>query len=121
MAMAIRKKLGVIGIATQSTKLVLGLGLELEFGSNSPKKERWMETLAFEEVRASNSVDKPYDSTAFVLHGLLGSGRNWRSFARNLASYLASNSSSGIDLPFPSKNNNYCIVFCGFGERFQEI
>lgn len=93
-ATAIRNKLGLIGLANQSTKLRLGLGLELEFGSTSPNKKRWMETLAFEEVRASNSVDKPNDSTAFVLHGLLGSGRNWRSFGRTLASYLASNSSS---------------------------
>ncbi|XP_050944068.1 uncharacterized protein LOC127150402 [Cucumis melo] len=53
---------------------------------------RSLQTLAYEEVRTS--PDGPYDSTAFVLHGLLGSGRNWRSFSRNLLSRLSNSSSS---------------------------
>ncbi|PKI49353.1 hypothetical protein CRG98_030281 [Punica granatum] len=48
---------------------------------------RSLQTLAYEEVRAP-PTDKPYTSTAFVLHGLLGSGRNWRSFSRTLAMVL---------------------------------
>ncbi|XP_043698618.1 protein ABHD11 [Telopea speciosissima] len=59
-------------------------------GSN--RNCRSLGTLAYEEIRVT--PEKPKESTAFVLHGLLGSGRNWRTFSRSLASKLASPSSS---------------------------
>ncbi|KAK1275613.1 hypothetical protein QJS04_geneDACA011739 [Acorus gramineus] len=47
---------------------------------------RSFETLAYEEVRVD--PERPTKSTALVLHGLLGSGRNWKSFSRSLVSSI---------------------------------
>ncbi|XP_071719978.1 uncharacterized protein [Rutidosis leptorrhynchoides] len=52
---------------------------------------RSVETLAFEEIRSPSHKPTP-DHSAFVLHGLMGSARNWRSFSRNLASSLSPSS-----------------------------
>ncbi|OAY75242.1 hypothetical protein ACMD2_26452 [Ananas comosus] len=52
---------------------------------------RSSETLAYGVIQPS---DQRFDATALVLHGLLGSGRNWRTFARNLASELSKRSPS---------------------------
>ncbi|KAL7586927.1 uncharacterized protein LOC111902008 [Lactuca sativa] len=52
---------------------------------------RTIETLAFEEARSPSHKPVP-DYSAFVLHGLMGSARNWRSFSRNLASSLSTSS-----------------------------
>ncbi|KAG7565427.1 Alpha/beta hydrolase fold-1 [Arabidopsis suecica] len=53
---------------------------------------RSLQTLAYEEVRSSG--DRKSESTALILHGLLGSGRNWRSFSRSLVSSLSVSSAS---------------------------
>ncbi|KAK9126347.1 hypothetical protein Scep_015193 [Stephania cephalantha] len=59
---------------------------------------RSIETLAYEEINSSTNDETPKKATIFFLHGLLGSGRNWRSFSRNLASVLSKSSSSPIGL-----------------------
>ncbi|CAN8268137.1 unnamed protein product [Cochlearia groenlandica] len=53
---------------------------------------RSLQTLAYEEIKTTG--DRNHESTALVLHGLLGSGRNWRSFSRSLASSLSVSSAS---------------------------
>ncbi|KAK7337261.1 hypothetical protein VNO77_17826 [Canavalia gladiata] len=55
-------------------------------------RRRWLETIAYEELRAH--PDKPYTSTAVFIHGFLGSARNWRSFSRNLVASLSKSSPS---------------------------
>ncbi|KAK3031448.1 hypothetical protein RJ639_035271 [Escallonia herrerae] len=88
---------------------------------------RSLETLAFEEVR-SPSDERPSKFTAFVLHGLLGSGRNWRSFSRTLASTFSTSSPPSGILLGPFESTVVCMrdvearmrsELEAFGERFQ--
>ncbi|XP_014495196.1 protein ABHD11 [Vigna radiata var. radiata] len=55
-------------------------------------RPRWLQTVAYEELRAN--PEKPYTSTAVFIHGFLGSSRNWRSFSRNLLASLSNSSPS---------------------------
>ncbi|XP_031481353.1 uncharacterized protein LOC116251306 [Nymphaea colorata] len=58
---------------------------------------RGLSTLAYEVVETTAPSSAPSAataSTAFILHGLMGSGRNWRTFSRQLASSLVSPSSA---------------------------
>ncbi|XP_021892548.1 protein ABHD11 [Carica papaya] len=82
---------------------------------NSPSRSsfpstRSLQTLAYEEIQSS--PDRHSNSTAFVLHGLLGSSRNWRSFSRSLASSLSESSSPSewkltlVDLRNHGKSTN---------------
>jgi len=74
-------------MATLKTKQCLNLVTRFINSRTPPfhyKNTRTLQTLAFKEIQSS--PNKPDAPTAFILHGLLGSGRNWRSFSRNLAS-----------------------------------
>ncbi|KAJ7971587.1 alpha/beta hydrolase domain-containing protein 11 [Quillaja saponaria] len=72
------------------TQILTSSSLPLYLGSTTIRRS--LETIAYEEVRAH--PDKPYTSTAFIIHGFLGSGRNWRSFSRNLIASLSNSSPS---------------------------
>ncbi|PHT71090.1 hypothetical protein T459_26194 [Capsicum annuum] len=70
------------------TKPVKGLRLlNRVLTISTPYIQRSIATIAFDEIRSK--PEKPYDFTAFIFHGLLGSGRNWRSFSRSLAASLS--------------------------------
>ncbi|KAI5560813.1 hypothetical protein BDE02_16G072500 [Populus trichocarpa] len=74
-------------MATLKTKQCLNLVTRFINSRTPPfhyKNTRTLQTLAFKEIQSS--PNKPDAPTTFILHGLLGSGRNWRSFSRNLAS-----------------------------------
>lgn len=56
---------------------------------------RSVQTLAYEEIRTSN---KPFDSTALVIHGVLGSSQYLKPFSGELLSELQKSSCSNGDM-----------------------
>ena len=55
---------------------------------------RCASTLSFEEVlvKSDSGSDGMQPNLAIVVHGLLGTGRNWRTFARTLGKQAANES-----------------------------
>ena len=53
--------------------------------------------LEYEET-TSASESRDNEATGIIVHGLLGSGRNWRNFSRTLANDLAQTSGRSVSL-----------------------
>ena len=53
--------------------------------------------LEYEET-TSASESRENEATGIIVHGLLGSGRNWRNFSRTLANDLAQTSGRSVSL-----------------------
>ncbi|KAJ4890082.1 AB hydrolase-1 domain-containing protein [Raphanus sativus] len=68
----------------------------------SPSSSRSLQTLAYEEVKSSG--DGKHESTALILHGLLGSG-HWKMMLVDLRNHGRSTEAEGIDPPHDLVNS----------------
>ncbi|CAL0309975.1 unnamed protein product [Lupinus luteus] len=86
VALNLRNRTSAFNLLTRS------LNSLTQVGGATTTSTRSLETIAYEELKSH--PDKPHTSTAVIIHGFLGSARNWRSFSRNLLSTLSDSSSS---------------------------
>lgn len=86
-----------------SENVYIGAKCTISFWDTKPKS-----TLAFDEVVAHPPGERTSDqlNLGLLVHGLLGTGRNWRTFARSLAKQAAAESGRGWRIALVDQRNH---------------